>query len=279
MPAGALVEGLFNLAGGALNDWSQAQQNELDYQRQKEFAQNSMQWKAEDAKKAGFHPLAALGTMSANYTPSASAGGGIGDALMNTGQAVGRGVSRALNPETKMNRRLMALQVRQEELKTKALEDSLKKMGQAPQPAKAGASTVKNSVMPKKSKNDKPVNNPKPFFNVLNKGGGYYEILPTQDVADATESQYGLKFSHTMSRYRNPSYWYDISKTQLPPAPKGKEWAMHLTMSGWNPVLVDKGTESSAFGGVWSPNDRDYRGRKKEKKGGFKPTNFSLPNF
>ncbi len=144
---GSVIEGMFNLAGGALNDWNQAKQNELDYQRQKEFAQNSIQWKAQDAKKAGFHPLAALGTLSSNYTPSASAGGGIGDALMNTGQAVGRGVSRALDPEAKMNRRLLSLQVRQEELKTKALEDSLKKMGQAPKPTIAGAGTVKNSVI------------------------------------------------------------------------------------------------------------------------------------
>lgn len=270
MPVGALVQGMFNLAGGALNDWSQAQQSELDYQRQKEFAQNSMQWKAEDAKKAGFHPLAALGTMSANYTPSASAGGGIGDALMNTGQAVGRGVSRALNPETKMNRRLLSLQVRQEELKTKALEDSLKKMGQAPQPTKAGAGTVKNSVMPKNRKNDKPANNPKPFYQLLNRGDGY-AVVPSQEVADATEGQYFLKGSTTYSRFfGSPSATWNAIKKQLPPAPKGKKYIMKRTMDGWNVVRVPKDYKAGWLNDYdpYEKRETEAERKKKYEKGG-----------
>lgn len=50
----------------------------------REFAQNSIQWKVEDAKKAGIHPLAALGTQSA-YAPSSYAGGDSGEARATMG--------------------------------------------------------------------------------------------------------------------------------------------------------------------------------------------------
>lgn len=45
-------------------------------QLQREFAQNSIQWKAADARAAGLHPLAAIGAGTSMYSPSASIGGG-----------------------------------------------------------------------------------------------------------------------------------------------------------------------------------------------------------
>lgn len=36
---------------------------------QKEFAQSGVQWRVEDAKKAGIHPLAALGFQGTSYSP------------------------------------------------------------------------------------------------------------------------------------------------------------------------------------------------------------------
>lgn len=43
-------------------------------QNQKEFAQNSIQWRVADARKAGLHPLAALGTIGTTYTPMDTSG-------------------------------------------------------------------------------------------------------------------------------------------------------------------------------------------------------------
>ena len=46
---------------------------------QREFAQSGIQWRVEDAKKAGIHPLAAIGGGGAAYgSPSISLGGGRG---------------------------------------------------------------------------------------------------------------------------------------------------------------------------------------------------------
>lgn len=72
---------LGSLAGSALNAGLQAisntsaNQNQWDinyfnYNAQKEFAQNSIQWKTQDAKNAGIHPLYALGNNASSYTPS-----------------------------------------------------------------------------------------------------------------------------------------------------------------------------------------------------------------
>lgn len=59
--------------------------------QQKEFAQNSIQWRVADAKKAGIHPLAALGASSSAYTPVSS---GFGDSVSQAGNAIAQGVER-----------------------------------------------------------------------------------------------------------------------------------------------------------------------------------------
>lgn len=43
---------------------------------QREFAQNGIRWRAADAKAAGFHPLAALGSTGASASPISVGGGG-----------------------------------------------------------------------------------------------------------------------------------------------------------------------------------------------------------
>lgn len=65
--AGPIVSGLFNSS-------STSSANEKNYDAQKEFAQNGLQWKAADARAAGLHPLAALGGSGAAFSPSFSAG-------------------------------------------------------------------------------------------------------------------------------------------------------------------------------------------------------------
>lgn len=56
----------------------QLQQAEKDRALQREFAQNGIQWRANDARAAGLHPLAALGAQLASSTPISISGGGGG---------------------------------------------------------------------------------------------------------------------------------------------------------------------------------------------------------
>lgn len=62
-----------NLLGGALSDSRSAKASRASWQQnynaQKEFAQNSIQWRVQDAKKAGINPYAVVGGQSVGYTP------------------------------------------------------------------------------------------------------------------------------------------------------------------------------------------------------------------
>lgn len=73
---GALIGAGSSLLGGWLNKKydNSAEIAKQNYQQQKEFAQNSIQWRVDDARKAGLHPLAALGAQGSYYTPSAQVG-------------------------------------------------------------------------------------------------------------------------------------------------------------------------------------------------------------
>lgn len=54
----------------AANRDAVAAQNAENVAHQKEFAQMGIQWRVEDAKKAGIHPLYALGAQTTGFTPS-----------------------------------------------------------------------------------------------------------------------------------------------------------------------------------------------------------------
>lgn len=62
---------------GKNNAQNRALQEKLFNQQlasQKEFAQNSIQWRVADAKKSGIHPLFALGANGSSYTPMDTSG-------------------------------------------------------------------------------------------------------------------------------------------------------------------------------------------------------------
>ncbi|WNK13675.1 MAG: DNA pilot protein [Microvirus sp.] len=57
---------------------------------QKKFAKNAVQWKVQDANKAGIHPLFALGANTTSYQPV-----GVGSGLADTFANMGAGIDRA----------------------------------------------------------------------------------------------------------------------------------------------------------------------------------------
>lgn len=63
---------------------------------QKQFAKNGIRWRVEDARKAGIHPLYAIGANTASYTPSSVAFQGdssLGNAFAAAGQDIGRAIN------------------------------------------------------------------------------------------------------------------------------------------------------------------------------------------
>jgi len=109
---GALIGAGTSLLGGLLGRSDakkankQQQQNALRQEAlQKEFAQSGIQWKAEDARKAGISPLYAMGANTASYSPvsvghSASP---MGSAIADAGQNIGRAIQSQQSPSGKVD--------------------------------------------------------------------------------------------------------------------------------------------------------------------------------
>lgn len=95
---GSLLGAAGSIFGGLLG----ASQASKDRAFQKKFAQNGIQWRAADARKAGIHPLAALGASTPSYTPVGD--GGLGSAIAQgtaaLGDAVNSGTAKKNDPVT-----------------------------------------------------------------------------------------------------------------------------------------------------------------------------------
>lgn len=88
---GPLISAGTSLLGGLLGRKSQNKMADKQAALQKEFAQSGIQWRVEDAKKAGIHPLYALGAQTASFSP-VSVGDPLGGAFSDMGQHLGRAV-------------------------------------------------------------------------------------------------------------------------------------------------------------------------------------------
>jgi len=127
----ALISGASNILGGLFgqsaadkNRQAQVQQAELNRQTQIDFAKKAIQWKVEDAKSAGIHPLYALGASTQSYSPvsiGSTADNSLGEGLARAGQDISRAVAATADRE------LRAIQFKsaQLELEKKGLENDV----------------------------------------------------------------------------------------------------------------------------------------------------------
>lgn len=101
--AGSLLGGAVGAAGSLIGGSisNRANQKYADstwrknYDAQKEFAQNSIQWRVQDAKNAGVHPIYAVGGNMPGYTPqdasySDSFGGAVSQGMNRLGDSLGQ---------------------------------------------------------------------------------------------------------------------------------------------------------------------------------------------
>lgn len=90
---GNIIGAIGSIAGGFLNNKAQKDINQQNLQFAKKQMQNKVQWTVEDAKKAGVHPLAALGANIGTVTPSAVASSGVGDGVAAGAAALGDAIN------------------------------------------------------------------------------------------------------------------------------------------------------------------------------------------
>lgn len=133
--AAAIAGGASSLIGGfvgAHQDEIEAQkQRDLAYDQialQREFAQNGISWKVQDAQKAGIHPLYAMGASTHSFSPVSVGGGGgsiRGDMAREMGQNVGRAATAAVSgPDQELHK--LTLASAQADLDGKLIENQLK---------------------------------------------------------------------------------------------------------------------------------------------------------
>lgn len=99
-----------SIAGGLLGNKSAEKAAKQNIETQKEFAKNSLSWKAADAERAGISKVFAMGAPTASFTPS-SVGGNF-DFLGSAGQNIGRAMEAGQsNPQTAASRTGQAIQL------------------------------------------------------------------------------------------------------------------------------------------------------------------------
>lgn len=144
-----------NLLGGVISAHTAAQASQEEYERQKEFAQNSIQWRKDDAVKAGFHPLYALGAQGASYTPQTAMGDDYG--LGAASDALGKGISAMVDRKDLKEQQVFNKEIRSEQLKGLQLDNQKKQLENDKLASLPAGQSTTNSVVVGKNINNKKV--------------------------------------------------------------------------------------------------------------------------
>lgn len=127
------------IIGGVADFITGRKDREEDIKLQREFAQNGISWKVEDAKRAGIHPLYALG---ANTTAYQAAVGGSSGSFSQMGQDFSSAIDRTRTAEGKVSAlqtTMDALGVRRAQLENDLLASQIAKLNAPAQPPMAGS--------------------------------------------------------------------------------------------------------------------------------------------
>lgn len=126
MSLGSIVGAIGSFAGGLFGQSSQDKQVRKQIDAQREFAQNGIRWRVEDATRAGIHPLYALGANTHSFAPIGIGGSPLAEGISQAGNAIGRGIeAKGTQVERAYNAKMMALQLQRGELENMVLASRL----------------------------------------------------------------------------------------------------------------------------------------------------------
>jgi len=237
------------MLGDLFGDDDAEDRQNMEYERQKEFAQMGIQWRVEDAKKAGLHPLAAIGAGGASYSPTIVAGdtnfgsklGSVAGRLAEMGQNTKRAEVATMTDD---EREMSALAIRNAQLRNQLLEGQIVAewaaiMGQPgtpPMPNVVGPSVVgprasSGSIQakPSISISSKPGDASTEAGNTpLNKrfdmGGGATIDLPSQAASESLESMGPMAAPAAVGISALRRAWHGPDDKPKLPVPAGYEW-------------------------------------------------------
>lgn len=252
--AASLISSGAGLIGGKMQADSAAEAARINADIQREFAQNGVRWKVEDAKAAGLHPLAALGANTASPSAVAVGDTGMGNAVANMGQDI----SRAIHATRTNNERVDAiakLQLEGAQLDNDYKRSLIAKMNQAPNPPIPGAESAlidgqgnsnRTSIVPVEINASEKGSVGKeagfiPDYTYSLGHDGSMNVIPSKAVKEHIEDQLIPEF---MWGFRNHL------QTALtgPPIPKadpgrGRKWSWDPLRHKWTNIAIGSGMD------------------------------------
>lgn len=139
---GSIISAGANLVGGLFGSKSQDKANKENIKYQKQYAQNQVQWRAADARKAGISPLVALGMSPMNFAPSSVGDTSLSTGLSAAGQDIGRAVAATASGQERMDSQVKALTLTRMDLENTLLASQIAKINQPGTPPPISARHV-----------------------------------------------------------------------------------------------------------------------------------------
>lgn len=217
---------------------------------QREFAQSGIQWRVEDAKKAGIHPIYALGSGGASFSP-VSANFAADTSLPNAMAAAGQDIGRAINSTRTADQRVdaftktaQALQLEKAGLENDLLRTEIaSKTGRLRSPASPPfPAPGANYLIPGQSGSyiePTPLKvTPGAAQQPQSEGGAITDVgyartstgwapIPSNDVKQRIEDNLPQELLHFMRNNLMPSVGYNFNPPPFK-APEGQEWHFHV---------------------------------------------------
>jgi len=260
---GGAVSGVGSIAGGLLSANSQSAANRFNYDAQKEFAQNGIQWRVADAKRAGIHPLFALGGSGVTYSPSAQTVGDYG--LSSAGASMGQAIASRLSSfdRSMQNEQLINMKLQNSLLESQIAqidtERALSTMGQSLGGA-ISRDLVKDASLGSKKKVSQFQSSMNSFDSLKSIGDKYgvsLELSPdgSLQVYPDPNSASGQSYSESNLakvswKFRSLGYTNDLLYELNKSAPKGKEWVSRFNVFTMQPEFYLRKKSSSLNGPV-----------------------------
>lgn len=232
---------------------------------QKEFAQNSVRWKVEDARAAGIHPAFALGAPTQSFSThvgqqiSPFVGSSMGSSLASAGQDIGRAVAATSIQEQKddaYTASLKQLNLQKAGLENALLASQINRLSQTSMPAFPnvarermipGQGNTPNSgrykMKPMESEYGAKTNavvepmhlTDVGYLQTRNTPSGSFMPVPSKLAKERIEDDFLAQLDHMMRNRLLPIAGFNFN----PPAHKtlrpGQKWSMH-PFYGYQPV-------------------------------------------
>lgn len=254
---GSIISAAGNIIGGLVgrndNQGFQSEMADRNAILQKEFAQNGVRWRVEDAKAAGIHPLFALGMNPVSASPiSVFPDDSLSSGLMNASQDIGRAIDSTRTESERTNARLTALAVDRAELQNELLRSQIARLQQSATPPTPGdaymipgqtsSGTIENKPLERvQGHADAPWQEPGAITDLgFARTDTGLAPVPSKDVKERIEDQMVPELMWALRNQLLPNLGHG-SKPPKSALPDGAyDWAWSYAKQEWQPRFYPK---------------------------------------